>query len=336
MCKPELETLRKLLRKDKTIGLYAAKWSQDVVKKEISSIVNSKCLRLESSQLSPEKILNFSFSEIDSFHRDQAPFIRSVLRSCTSGTSEILSEALEGLEEIPDIRDEMALYREKLESFPLLSERQNSCRNCSLIAVIALFLLSYARSEKTNIFQAIVGHAAFAYNIPKRAIETFHQMGVIVSYESIRRALAANANAVEAEMREKVRTHRFFISYDNMNFYEHVRDARMFNQGAQVNYTAGYVCFMRPLNQSADGDSSYTWQNQYLSANLIDRAAVNDLSAEDFTLSSSDLDHRGDAVRHTVSEVIGRYFAKAMCKQKILIDGTQLKPCFLYISTNIH
>ncbi len=72
-------------------------------------------------------------------------------------------------------------------------------------------------------------NAAFVYNIRKCVVENFYQMKILVSYESIRRALAANANVVEAKMREKVQTRRFFISYDNMNFYEHVRTARIFN-----------------------------------------------------------------------------------------------------------
>lgn len=231
MYRPELKSLRILLRKDKDVCSYVKRYALDLINREMSSIVHLKDLRLKSSHLSLEKILNFSFSTLDQLHFDQAPFIRSILRTCTSSSTEVLSGDLTDLidDETPDIRDEMVLYRENLDQFPLLGKRQNSWQNHSLIAVVALCLLCYAQSEKSNIFQATAGHAAFAHNIPKRAVETFHQMGLLVSYESIRRALAANANAVEAELREKVQKYRFFISYDNMNFYEHVRDARIFN-----------------------------------------------------------------------------------------------------------
>ncbi len=40
------------------------------------------------------------------------------------------------------------------------------------------------------------------------------------------------------EIVEKTRFHRFFILYDNINFYEHVRDKQLHNQSAIVNYTA--------------------------------------------------------------------------------------------------
>ena len=63
-------------------------------------------------------------------------------------------------------------------------------------------------------------------------------MGIFVSYESICQALVANANIIRAEMRKKVRLHRFFILYDNMNFYKHMRNTCIFNYGAQINYTA--------------------------------------------------------------------------------------------------
>ncbi len=272
--------------------------------------------------MSPDKIVNFSLSHIDSLHRDQAPFIRSILRACTSDTIEIFPGTPADSKETPNICDEMASYQGNLDSFRLLCDRQNSRRNRSLVAVVTLCLLSYARSEQSNVFQTIVGYAAFAHNIPKRAIKTFYQMGLTVSYESIRRTLAANANAVEREMKEKVLTRRFFISYDNINFYEHVRDARIFNQGAQINYTTGYICFLGLSEQYENGHpSDCTWQNQYLSSSLIDRTAVNALHADDFHLSSADIRHKGKAVRYMVSGVLGRYFAKAMRKQKVEIDG---------------
>lgn len=224
--------------------------------------------------------------------------------------------------ETHDICDKMALYQGNLDDFFLLSNWQNSCHNRSLVAVVALCLLSYARSEQSNFLQTIVGHAAFAHSLPKRAIETFHQMGLAVSYKSIRRALGANANAVEREMREKIMTRRFFILYDNMNFYEHVRDARIFNQGAQINYTVGYICFLGPYEQSEDEcTSDCIWQNQYLSASLIDHTAANALCADNFLLSLADRQLRGDAVRHTISRVLGRYFAKTMRKQKVELNG---------------
>ena len=49
-------------------------------------------------------------------------------------------------------------------------------------------------------------------------------MDIIVLYESIRRGLQVNAIAIMEKIVEKTWFHRFFISYDNMDFYENVRD----------------------------------------------------------------------------------------------------------------
>ncbi len=126
----------------------------------------------------------------------------------------------------------MALYQENLDDFPLLSDWQNSCHNSSLVAVVALYLLSYARSKQSNVFQTVIRYATFAHNIPKRVVGTFYQMGLAVSYKSICRTFGANANAVEREMREKIMTRWFFILYNNMNFYEQMHDTHIFNQRA--------------------------------------------------------------------------------------------------------
>ena len=172
----------------------------------MSSLVHSKNLRLKSSQLSPEKILDFSFSILDQVHLEQASFIHSILRTCTSSSTKVLTADMTDLADdvTPDIRDKMVLYQENLNQFPLLNERQNSRRNCSLIAIVALYLLCYAQSKKLNIFQAVTGHAAFAYNIPKHAVETFHQIDLLVLYENIYCTFASNVGAVEAQLREKV------------------------------------------------------------------------------------------------------------------------------------
>lgn len=116
------------------------------------------------------------------------------MRAYTSNTVEILSATPADSEETPNICDKMASYQGNLDGFSLLSDWQNSCCNCSLVAVVALCLLSYTHSEQSNILQMVLGHVAFAHNIPKRTVETFHQMGLIVFYKSICCALSANAN----------------------------------------------------------------------------------------------------------------------------------------------
>ena len=57
-------------------------------------------------------------------------------------------------------------------------------------------------------------------------------MRLAISYESICYTFGANVNVVEKKMREKILTRQFFILYNNMNFYKHIRDTYIFNQRA--------------------------------------------------------------------------------------------------------
>ena len=101
-----------------------------------------------------------------------------------------------------------------------------------------------------------------------------------------------------------------------MNFYKHVRNARIFNCGAQINYIAGYIYFIDfPRSSGASGDDSLdldSWHKQYLSISLIDCTTANTLSAKDFIFLDVDCLHRATTRRHTMSEVLGCYFAKAI------------------------
>lgn len=115
------------------------------------------------------------------------------------------------------------------------------------------------------------------------------------------------------EIVNKTRFHCFFISYDNMNFYEHVRDQRLHNRSAIVNYTAGYICLMKTSEEGREDD---TWLERYIDSTQIDRRLVNAITNEDFDLTQRDHDHRSAANRYILSEVLGQYFSGSMYKQE--------------------
>ena len=47
-----------------------------------------------------------------------------------------------------------------------------------------------------------------------------------------------NTKEVELKIQDLVWHNRFFISFDNINFYEHTQDQRFHNKKHQLNYTA--------------------------------------------------------------------------------------------------
>lgn len=155
---------------------------------------------------------------------------------------------------------------------------------------------------------------AFANNIPKQFVQSFHQISIFVSYESLCCGLQANAKTVIEAILEKTQNRQFFISYNNMNFYKNVRDQQIFNCSALINYTARCICFMKTPNGIENLDHS--WEDQYLDRSQIDRRLVNQLRKKDFELTQADFDHRSAVVQYSISGVLEQYFAIAMQKQK--------------------
>lgn len=122
-------------------------------------------------------------------------------------------------------------------------------------------MLSYARSQKSNIYQIVKGHFTFIYKVAKRCIDVLHFTGLCVSYETICIALKENTKEVELKIRDMVWHNRFFISFNNMNFYKYTRDQHLYNKRHQLNYTAGYICLMdigvdrQNLNKDAESEA---------------------------------------------------------------------------------
>lgn len=115
----------------------------------------------------------------------------------------------------------------------------------------------------------------------------FHQISLLFFYKSICYAFIANASIIRAELREKIQKYRFFILYNNMNFYKRMRNAQMFNQRAQINYIIGYISFIKPINVV----SNLYWQNQYLLTFLVNCTKVNCLCVKNFILLLANLYH---------------------------------------------
>ncbi len=106
-------------------------------------------------------------------------------------------------------------------------------------------MLCYVKNQRSDILQVPAGYFAYVDNTTKRMVENLHYMGFLITYKTVRRALQTNALAINKELQKKAWERRIFLSFDNINFYEHKRDQRLHNKVHQVAYTAGYVCFMR-------------------------------------------------------------------------------------------
>ena len=173
-------------------------------------------------------------------------------------------------------------------NLPELKKQLLPKRNKALVPLVSLALLSYAQNKRFNLFQKIISHYAFFGNISNCFIESSHQMGIIVSYESIWRGLQVNAKTVIREIPNKTRFDCFIILYDNKNFYEHVWDQQLHEQSAIVNYIARYIYFIKTLKQDKEDN---TWLRRYINLTKINQKLVNIIASKDFNLIQTDHNH---------------------------------------------
>ena len=103
-------------------------------------------------------------------------------------------------------------------------------------------MLCYAKNQRFNILQVTAGYFAYADNTTKRLVENLHCMGFLVIYKTVKRAFQANALAINKELQKKAWELRFFLFFDNMNFYKYRKDQRFYNKGHQVAYKMGLFC----------------------------------------------------------------------------------------------
>ena len=98
-----------------------------------------------------------------------------------------------------------------------------------------------------------------------------------MSSEIICWGLQVNLQAILSRFEKRAQTQRFFISYDNINFYENIRDQRLYNKVHIVNYIAGYLCFINV----ADGSPLPYFNGDQVQCEAFSSFVTNDFLLED-------------------------------------------------------
>lgn len=109
-------------------------------------------------------------------------------------------------------------------------DRANSQHQRDYVSIVVLFMLSYAKSQKSNVYQMIKSHFTFAYNVVKRCVNILHFISLCVLYKIIYTVLKENAKEVKLKIKNMIWHNRFFIFFNHMNFYEHIQDQCLYNK----------------------------------------------------------------------------------------------------------
>ena len=108
-------------------------------------------------------------------------------------------------------------------------------------------------------------------------------------------------------LEERVKIQRFFISYNNMNFYKNIYDQRLYNKAHRVNYTSRCICFMIALNGSF---------LPHISCENVNYDAINSLTAKDFLLDKVEYNHCSAAMHFILTCTLEKYFSMELKAQK--------------------
>lgn len=179
-----------------------------------------------------------------------------------------------------------------------------SGRKRDLISTSALCVATYGRSQRANSLAGMVGYYLSACNTGKRAIANLNALGVCVSYESVIVALRSTAVSVREMVRKMCTTTPFFISFDNMVFYQRVKTATMQNRAHIRNYTAGYVCFLQGARNRSSG--------LLPRAEMLDWTGAVKVTNEDLMISAATFEYTRKAAAANIWKVFNRYFREEM------------------------
>jgi len=117
-------------------------------------------------------------------------------------------------------------------------------RQKTLIVIITIGMLMFARSRRCNTLQIIIGYYLFASRTSKRPIGVLNHIGLSVSYDTIRAVLIRNADEIRKEVISRIHNGEpVILTYDNLAKKHDVQAETLLNKSVMYTFTASAVVF---------------------------------------------------------------------------------------------
>ena len=282
-----------------------------IVRAEIEELALSPKSRKPVSTFTHEYLSNLSFATIGKEQQDTAPSSVAILESMlaphrreSQSDQPLLGTQLDA-PLFPESDSEPVSESEREEEFAedeKLGGSSNQGRDRKLMRIMAMGLLLYGHSQRANVLQGFIGYYLSAANAGKRVIETLHRLGISISYESVNQALSANARAVRSMLRTRARVDPFFVSFDNMVFYQSVKSHLMRNRQHQKHYTAGYVAFL----------SGTTRIGLLPRDEMLDWSKASQVTLADIMISQETMEYTRKAAAANIWNILDKHSRSAM------------------------
>ena len=208
---------------------FAVDWTTDLLTREIDVLKRHPACQQPAKSTGPIEIRQFTFPMMANIYSTVAPRLWRLV--CT-------------LSAVPP-EDAEAFTRDVPEPRVLAEDRSRDSRNKSLNATIILGLIGFCNSRLCNRLQSIMGYYLFATRTGKRTIAVLNRIGAGISYTSVVAALNANAERVQASIRERAGRQPLLYTYDNLTNHNKVTGETLFNKSTFYCFTTAGVVFLQ-------------------------------------------------------------------------------------------
>lgn len=122
--------------------------------------------------------------------------------------------------------------------------------NKLLVAIVALCILFYARDKQFNVFQITNIYFIYAHSASKQKVDILDCISLLIIYETIYCAFQLNVFTIKQKIKNKMWKKKFFLLYDNMNFYEYKKDQHLYNKSHFLSYIVENLLWKQSLKMT--------------------------------------------------------------------------------------
>lgn len=268
--------------------------SRQIYLKEWRALIEDNFFRVNLKELSPQTILDFSFSDMYNRILSHTPNLMSLFESLCftkphrpmQAHSQVDCEKEESSDDSTDDADVDNVA-------PFKSSRKGNLQNRQIIRriVVAVSVLGNASSRNFNLFQTMMGYTLYASRAARRLLGYFNHSGMSVSYNGIRDALRSTSESIRAELRKIAPKGAFTVCCDNCTYSAPVKNERLYNQKTYINDTVGYVV-EQPIPEP------------HFTPEDINYDKLKQLNVKHFLSSPEDKHHFKEAARCMISKIL--------------------------------
>jgi hypothetical protein len=211
--------------------------------REAEVIRQDKQCHIGSKGVTPEFIHAFSFQSLGRRFAALAPTLWRLVCSLGDIDQDTVNQYLKSPPDGPGELEETEEEESNSEVRP--NKKKSKAKEKVLAAIMVIAELAFTRSRNCNAAQMMIGYYLFSTRTGKRVMGVLNHLGISVSYDTVRRALQANAEEVQALITRRARQDPIALTYDNLVIKHHAATETLLNKSHMQCFTACGVIFLK-------------------------------------------------------------------------------------------